>query len=149
MPVFELEESEWAGPIEDDTVFEAEVISVKQVVAPFKDKETGADIHQMEWKFTVVEEGSKWDGTPLYGKTGVKFNTHPDCKFKNWVVAVLAAEIDKGFRLDTDTLPGNRCRIVVSAEPYVDKKGEEKVANRVKDVMPSRDADMPGGEEVF
>ena len=139
MATFELEESDFAGIIEEDSILEAEVVSVEKKKMPFQDKETGADVFNMEWKFLVDEPDSPHDGANIWGKTSIKFNTHPDCKLKNWSQEVLAAEFDPKFVLDTDMIVGEKCRIVVGIERWNDKKTDEpREKNVVKDVIRSR-----------
>lgn len=62
-----------------------------------------------------------------------------NCKLANWSREILAAELPVGYRLDTDMLVSQRCRIVVGLREY-QKDGETKQTNFVKDVMRSRDA---------
>lgn len=148
MPSYELEESNYAGPIEKDEVFEAEVTRIKEVKEPYQDKQTGADVYKVEFQFVIQDEGPH-DGSTLYGKTGTKFNTHPDCKLRNWSAAILNSELPTGYVLDTDTLIGQRCRVIIGAREYQDKKtGEDKIYNFVDDVMPARDA-IPAGDDTF
>lgn len=145
MAVFELEESDYAGPMEEDSIFNAEVVSVRAVVAPFKDKETGEDVHQVEFKFVIEDEGA-WDGQNIFGYTSTKFNTHPDCKLRNWSQEILATELPAGYRLDTDLLVGNGCRLVIGARER-EKNGETRIVNFVKDVI--RPQDAMGDEAPF
>lgn len=48
MPVFILEESNYAGPIPEDEILTAKVVAVKQVVKPFKDDD-GKDVVKVEF----------------------------------------------------------------------------------------------------
>lgn len=142
MPSFELEESDYAGPIEDDTIWPAEVIEVKIAEKKYredKDDSNSPFVKKVEFKFAVEQEGSPWDGTNVWGETPTRFNTHPDCKLKNWAQEILATEFPPGFKLDTDVLKGNKCRIVVGQREY-EKDGETKKHNYVKDVLRSREA---------
>jgi hypothetical protein len=78
MPILTMEESNYAGPIPEDTVLPAKVTAVTQRKKPFKD-ESGNDIWRMEFSFTVEDPSSDYDGTRLWGDTSTLFNNHPDC----------------------------------------------------------------------
>lgn len=140
MPTFELEETNFAGFIDDDSIYEANVISVRVAEKPFKDDE-GNVVKKVEFKFALLDPDGPHDGDNLWGETPVRFNTHPDCKLRNWSQAILATELPVGYVLDTDILVGNTCRVVVGWKEYPDKDnpGKNKERNWVKDVMPSRE----------
>jgi hypothetical protein len=147
MATFELEESDFAGYIDDGEIKSATVASVKVVEKPYVDDETGQKVKKVEFKF-VINSDDAFDTQNLWGETGVRFNTHPDCKLRNWSSAILGTELASGFRLDTDHLVGNKCRIAVELYEYEDKKSapnpdgsyKMKQRNRVSDVLPSREA---------
>lgn len=149
MPTFELEESDYAGPMDDDSIFGAEVISVKLAEKPYhedKDDPTSPKVKKIEFKFVIQHPDSPFDGTNVWGETGTRFNSHPDCKLKNWAQEIMATEFPIGYSLNTDVLIGGHCRVIVGRREY-QKNGEDKVANFVKDVLRSRDA--MGDEEPF
>ncbi len=146
MPVFTLEESEYAGLIPEDKVFPAEVAAITKMVA-FKDRDTGDDVYKIEFKFKIESLDSPWDGLTLKGKTGTKFNTHPDCRLRNWIQEILGTELPAGFSFDTEDLLGTKCRIIIGVNRWKDKNnGEDKESNFVKDVLRSEDS---SGESPF
>lgn len=145
MATFELEESDFAGYIPDGTIKEARVVGVKVAKKPFTDDE-GKDVHKVEFKFAVSDPDGIFDGQNLWGETGTKFNTHPDCKLRNWSSAILGTELPVGYTLDTDLLIGHDCRISIELYEYEDKKAgvdpttgnkPMKQRNRVVDVFPT------------
>lgn len=79
MPSFELEESEYHGPIPEDSVFGAEVVSVRIVEKPYYEDDGVTKVRKVEFKFVIRESGVDWDGDDIWGETPVKFNSHPDC----------------------------------------------------------------------
>lgn len=138
MPTYELEESDFAGYIDDDTIFEANLVGVRQVEKPFTDDD-GNKVNKVEFKFTLIDPDGNFDGTPQWGETPTRFNSHPDCRLRNWASAILGTELPIGYRLDTDVLLGNTCRVVIGLREY-EKDGATKKRNSVKDVIPSREA---------
>jgi hypothetical protein len=138
MATFEMEESSFSGYMDDDTIVTAVVSAVKIQEKPYVDDD-GTKVKKVVFKFAVDEPDNDHDGQTVYGETPMRFNNHPDCKLANWSREILAAELPVGYRLDTDMLVGQRCRIVVGLREY-QKDGETKQTNFVKDVMRSRDA---------
>jgi hypothetical protein len=65
---------------------------------------------------------------------------------KNWAQEILATEFPVGYRLDTDVLLAQKCRVVIGTREY-EKNGEQRIRSYVKDVMRSRSA--MGDEEPF
>lgn len=151
MPTFEMEESSFAGYMPDDHIVTAVVSSVKVETKKYTDDD-GQAVKKVVFKFAVDEPGSDWDGQTVYGETPVRFNNHPDCKLANWTREILASELPVGYRLDTDVLVSQRCRIVVGLRSY-EKDGETKQINFIKDVMRTREAFASAGagpvEEPF
>ena len=144
MPSFELEESEYAGPIPEDTVLAAELVACKIVEKNYLDDD-GNKVRKVEFKFVIQEEGSPWEGENIWGETPTRFNTHPDCKLKNWAAAIAATEFPAGYRLDTDVLIGMKCRVVTGSRTY-EKDGETKTHHFVNTVLPAR---APAGASSF
>lgn len=138
MPTFELEESTFAGYLPEDDVKPAEVVAARLVEKPYKDDE-GNLVKKVEFKFSIIDRDGTHDGTNVWGETPPRFNTHPDCKLRNWASAMLGSELPVGYRLDTDLLVGKECRIVLGLKEY-EKDGQQKQRNFVKDVIPSADA---------
>ena len=132
----ELEESDFSGYIDDDEIFPATLVEVKLVEKPFVDDKTGEKVKKISFKFRLDAEGDPHDGDFKWGETGTRFNTHPDCRLKNWAEAILGRELVKGYQLDTDDLLDQKCRVVIGRREY-DKDGQTKIHNSVKDLMPS------------
>jgi len=133
MPILVLEESNYAGPIPEDSILPARVTGVKQITKKFKDDD-GNDIHRMEFSFVVEDPDGVYDGQRLWGDTPITFNTHPECRLRAWAQELFGTELPKGFVLDTDDLKDKRCRVVVALKIY-QKEGEEKTRNFVKDLI--------------
>lgn len=138
MPILEVEESNYVGPIPDDEVLIAEVTGVKATVKPFKDDQ-GNDIERMEFAFVVADETSQFHNTRVWGDTSRTFSNNPNCKLWCWSQAILGQELGVGDQLDTDDLVGEMCRIVVKQRVQKGKDGaEDKIRNYVSDVLPLR-----------
>lgn len=139
MPVYEVREAaESDGPIEEDTILTAEVTAVYEQEKT--NKTTEEKYKRLQWKFTVNDPESAFDGRNLYGDTGVDFVAHVGCKPWNWSQEIMATDLPKGYNVDTEVLVGMECRIQVGARDYKDKQtGDDRVYNFVKDVMRSRD----------
>lgn len=136
---FELEESNFKGYIPDGEILPARVIGVENKKQRFQDKETGEDVYKVEFKFEITDEDSPFDAVKVYGRTGTRFNNHPGCKLFSWAQGILGMELVAGYRLDTDDLLDQDCRVIVKLDEYNDKTtGVAKQRNEVVDVMPSR-----------
>lgn len=161
MATFELEESDFAGYMDDGSIWPAKVISVKVVDKPYFEDDGVTKVRKVEFKFEISDTVTgQFDGVPVWGETPTKFNTHPECKLRNWASAILGTDLPVGYRLETDVLQGNECRINVELYEYEDKKGPKdpttgkgftKQRNRVLDIMPSAMAmaNYDASEEPF
>lgn len=138
MPTFELEESEYVGPIPEDMEFEADVLSVKLVEEKYNDEKTGKPVKKVEFVFVLDELDSPYDGKEIKGKTTTRFNDHPDCRLRHWAEAILATELPAKYVLDTDILIGNKCRVRIGAREWETQEGEKRVYNFAKDVLRSQ-----------
>lgn len=145
MPTFELEESNYNGPIPEDTKLHAEVVSV--ATRKKKNGQTGEEYERVNFKFVVADPDSPWHEQTLYGDTPTTFNTHPDCRLRNWSQEIMGVEeLPAKFRLDTDVLEGLDCYVIVGAREY-EKDGEKKTANWVKDVQRTNSSSTAGPDE--
>lgn len=143
MPVYELEESNYAGPIPDGTKVHAEVVSISTKTR--KNRE-GEEYSRLLFKFVIQDPDSGWDTQNVYGETSTLFTTNPDCKLRNWAQEIMGVdELPAKFRLDTDVLVGLDCYVVVGSRDY-EKDGEQKTANFIKDVQ--RTGNGSGGGSV-
>jgi hypothetical protein len=133
MPVFTLEESNYAGPIPDDEILPARVTGVSTRKKPFKDDD-GNDIFRVEFAFVIETPGEAWDGQRIWGDTSTIFTNNPNCKLYAWSQELLGDELPPGYVLDTDNLIGAMGRIVVGRKEY-EKDGKDQVRNYVKDVI--------------
>lgn len=146
MPSFDLEESDFHGVIPADTIFEAEFVGCRFVEKNYYEDDGQTKVRKTEFTFVIRQQGVAWEGDTIKGETGTRFNTHPDCKLKNWLQALAGGEeFPAGYRVDTDVLLGNRCRIVVGHRTY-EKDGQQKDYNFVSDLMPAR---QPAGASQF
>ena len=152
MPVITVEESNYLGPIPEDSVLAARIVGIKQNKKPFQN-EDGSDVWRMEFSFVIEDPDSPFDGTRIWGDTPTTFNSHPDCKLRAWAQEILGGiEMDPGYTLDTDSLIGMHCRVAVALKRYK-KDGEDKEHNFVRDVMRARESHVYAGvdhdEEPF
>jgi hypothetical protein len=76
--VFELEESDFAGYIEDGEVYRATVRNVRVREGKFVDDRTGEKPNRVEFVFKLISD-DEHDGQDVWGDTSTKFNTHPNC----------------------------------------------------------------------
>lgn len=130
------EGSGWT-PIPDNTFLEARLLSIQTVKKPYKNKETGEDVHRVEWSFEVTEEGP-YKGRKVKGETSTNFVKHPDCRMFMWVQSLFGRELPDSFEFDTETLVGTECRVHMECKQGAekrDKPGEFWINNRVKDVL--------------
>lgn len=135
--------------IPEDTILEAEVGKVQTVTTKMLDEQTGEPVKQVEFTFLIKDE--PYVSRKAWGRTSTKFTTHENCKLRAWVTEIMAVDnLPTGFRLDTDALVGQRCRIVMEVNSWEDKKtGQTKSNNRVKEVIRSRSAGTSFNEEPF
>lgn len=143
---FELEESDFVGFIEDGRVLEATVVAIRSKEANFIDETTGEKAKRVEFKFLISDPDGVFDGQNIWGETPNKFNSHPECKLRQWTEAILGRDLPVGYMLDTDSLIGQDCRIGVKYREFPDKKatvdpstGElpKKGRNDVANVFPT------------
>lgn len=153
MPELEMKEAPSnMEPIEDDSVFDAEIISIAERERETKD---GEKYKQLNWRFVIVDD-EVYDGKNVWGDTSLAFHDLPECKLRNWAMAILGGDIPIGWKGNTDEFVGTRVRIAVGAREY-EKDGVEKVYNFVREVLPDRVPGAPAkaaseddyGEEPF
>lgn len=132
--IFELEESEFSGYIDDGTRYAATVASIKKREKPFKD-DAGQPIVRVEFHFKLIADDGH-DGQDIWGDTSTRFNSHPECRLKQWSEALLGMRLTPHFRLDTDMLLDRHCFVVVGKKSW-EKDGETKYRNFVRDVQPT------------
>jgi hypothetical protein len=133
MPVFTLEESNFAGPIDEDEILAARLVGVKMVKKPFKDDD-GNEIHRVEFAFVIETPGGPFDGQKIWGDTSTVFSNNPNCRLYAWAQEILGIELPVGYDLDTEVLVSHDCRVVVGRREY-QKDGKDQVRNFVKDVV--------------
>lgn len=136
---FTLEESNFAGYIDDDEIMLGMCVGVAVKEKPFKDDD-GNPVKRVEFKFTLQDPGGPHDGNNLWGDTPVRFNTHPDCRLRNWSQALLGQELPAGFNLDLDMLLNQEARLVIGYKEYKKNDGSEGKRNFVKDLIPTKEA---------
>jgi hypothetical protein len=132
--IFELEESEFAGYIDDGARYAATVAGIKKREKPFKD-DNGQAIIRVEFHFKLIADDGH-DGQDIWGDTSTRFNSHPECRLKQWSEAILGMHLAPHFRLDTDMLLDRHCFVVIGKKEW-QKDGELKVRNFVRDVQPT------------
>jgi hypothetical protein len=146
MPVFILEESNFAGPIDDDEILPARVVGIKERIKPFKDDD-GNEIKRVEFAFVIETPEGSHDGQKLWGDTSTVFSNNPNCKLFAWSQEILGQELPGGYALDTDTLVGQNCRVIVGLRKY-EKDGKEQTRNFVKDVVRPAGSNLGSADNV-
>lgn len=136
---FTLEESSFAGYIDDDEIMLGQCVGVTVKTKPFKDDD-GNPVKKVEFKFTLQDPGGPHDGSNLWGETGLRFNTHPDCRLRNWTQALLGQDLPAGFNLDLDMLLNQEARLVIGYKEYKKNDGTDGKRNFVKDLLPTKAA---------
>lgn len=138
MPTFELtapaggDKTEYSI-IPDGEILNAELVKIEEQVKPWKDSD-GKDIVRLN--FTFLIKGGEYEGRKVWGDTSTSFVNHPDCRLRCWAQELIGQELPEGFRLNTDALVGERCRVVVGVREWTDKNTQEqKQKNYVRDVM--------------
>lgn len=120
-------------PLENDSVYEAEIIDLEERQRETKD---GRKYDQLNWRFVIVDD-EVFEGKNIYADIPPAFNRHPDNKFHAWVLAIEGVEeLPVGYVVNTDKYKGSQVRVRIGRRDY-QKDGEDKVYNFVKDVMPS------------
>lgn len=135
--IFKLEESEFSGYLPDDDIQRVRVLTVKVAEKPYKDDD-GNNVKKVEFK-TVVTSGDH-AGSYIWGETPTRFNTHSECKLRNWAQSILGQELPAGYVLDTDVLEGTEVRAIIGYKEYVKNDGTPGKRNFIKDLMPTREA---------
>ncbi len=146
MPVLRAQEPASAGEdggerkfplLPEDSLHEAVVNSIKEQETKLKNDD-GTPVVRMSFGFTVT--AGDYQGSKIWGETGVKLATHPDCKLRNWLQELLGQPIAADMVIDTDDFIGNNCRILVGHRSWTDKETNElRTRHFVKDVLRSRD----------
>jgi hypothetical protein len=75
--ILQLEESDFAGFIDDGQPYGAQVVGVRLREKPYKD-DAGNAVKKIEFHFKLVSDDGH-DGQDIWGETSTKFNTHPSC----------------------------------------------------------------------
>lgn len=135
---WDLEDSDFAGYIDDGEVYDAQVVNARKIKKGFTDRETGEPVWKTVWRFKIISDDAH-DGQDIYGETGVKLTAHPNCTLYNWVESVLGMNLPKGYHLKAGVLQDRRCRVEIGKRDYV-KDGQEKSHNFVRGVIPTREA---------
>lgn len=148
--VLELEESDFAGYIAEDTPYRAQIVAIHTNVKPFLDDD-GQAIKRIEFSFQI-ESDDAHDGRILKGDTSMKFTRNDNCKLYNWTEMILGIKLPPQFTFRSSLLLDKSVRIIVGLKEYekVDKvtgRTEDKQYNYVKDLMPTTAAmaAMAGG----
>lgn len=135
--VFELEESDFAGFIDDGEIYLAQVVNIRLVDKPYTDDD-GNKVKRVEFKFRLIADDAH-DGADMWGDTSTKFVKNPGCRLFTWAEALLGQQLPARYRLDTDILLDRQCRVVVGKKEW-EKDGQARQRNYVRDVMPTREA---------
>ncbi len=149
MPEYILpDDEEEVELIPDGAILAAELIEVKEKIdEKFRDRDTDEPVVQLLFKFAITDEGP-YLGNYLFGKVRVFWGNKVSKQLKQWASDILNQPLPGKWKLNTDVLHGQHCRIVIGVESWPDKKDENPDPtqrrmfhkNVVTDVMPTRDA---------
>lgn len=133
------DDQEVRTPIPDKSIFEAEVVQIKEEDTQWEDKfNPGEKTKQFVFIFKVLDEG-QFNDRWVWGNCSTWFSDSSTCKLRQWIQAILDVDIlPQGFIVDTDDLVGQQARIIVKAAPK--KDDSSKMVNWVQEVRPSRNA---------
>jgi hypothetical protein len=144
--IFELEESDFSGYIDEGEVYNAQITNVRLREKPFKDERTGQPVKRVEFAFKLSADDGH-DGQDIWGDTSTRFNDHPDCRLRAWSEAILGMHLPPHFKLDTDTLIDRRCRVIIGKKEW-EKDGETRTRNFVREVHPTREAALALADSI-
>ena len=136
--ILELEDSDFAGFIDDGAQYPAKVVNVRLLDKNYVDERTGEPVKKVGFTFRLTSDDAH-DGQEVRGETSTRFNSHPGCKLKTWSEALLGHRLPPGYRLDTDDLVGLSCRVLITKTTKT-INGEEKTWNGVSQVLPTGEA---------
>lgn len=134
-----MEDSDFAGYIDDGSVYIAEVMSCGPKVQPWKNDD-GSEQKRVEFKFRLISDDT-FNGQDLWGSTPHNLTNNEKCKLKQWAEAILGQRLPRGCELRYGDLVHKRCRVVVERTDKIDRTtGEMKTRNKVRDVFATKEA---------
>lgn len=116
----------------ENEVVMARLLDVEE--GEWTDQKTGELVLNYRWKFIMENVGPDFDGQEISGMTSRNYTAHPNCKAYLWVTQLLGTVPDTEVGLDTDTLQGKPCRLLIGHRK--DQVG--RVWMKVKEVLPPR-----------
>lgn len=126
--VFELEESDFAGYIEDGEVYRATVRNVRIKEGRFVDERTNEKPNRVEFVFKLISD-DEHDGQDLWGDTSTKFNTHPNCVAEDTEIVPIGHLIAatrgcyQGRAVRLDTRKGDESLYITPRHPVLTARG--------------------------
>jgi hypothetical protein len=121
MPIITMEEYEEFPvlPAESIVFLKVDSLEVKDVTG------NKGSWQKLEFAFKLLGIQATGDGSPIenydalitrriFGSVPFRFNDSPENRLKQWVEAILAMELSKGFELDTDLLVDRKVRGITS-----------------------------------
>ncbi len=122
-----------SGPIPDDTMLNATLLSTNVKMKQYRDEP--APVERLVWKFRI--EDPPFFDKYIWGETGVKLVSHPNCKLYTWAKAMMGIDLPVGYQFEEEDLWRRPCRVLVSAREGKNKRGEDTTFNQVEEVLPA------------
>jgi len=136
--------------IPDGLMLIAEVVSVEEKPAPWKDDD-GNEIRRVNFRFRIIQDG-EWQGRSIWGDTPTTFSNNPECKLRAWSQEIFGVDqLPPGFDLDTDELVGLECQIAVGNRVVRKGTPEQATKDYAADVFraPARSNAGTTASEIF
>lgn len=113
---FEMQDVDDAPEFVDGQEFFAVCREIKGIQRPsFDDKSVMEDA--IQWKFEILDPDGSHDKTWVWGRTSQVFSSSRKCKLRNWAIALLGQDLPSGYKLDTDDLLDQECKVVLQVKP--------------------------------
>jgi hypothetical protein len=110
----------------DDAVSSVGRVAVVTAIR-FREEPSGKEV-----EFVFKLDSADDHGDLVCGDTSTRFDDHPNCRLRKWVEAILGVQLSTGDEIDSDSLIGRRCRVVIGEPEW--KDNEIRIGNRVRSV---------------
>lgn len=110
--------------------------------------DAGNKKNEVSFKFKVVE--GEYEGRVLFGRTPTTFTSHPDCKLRAWVLAILGVDdLPVGFTFDTDSLIGGFALVEVGHYQKTNADGTKSPRENAKTLLTVASDDSLMADNLF
>lgn len=121
--------------IPEDTIVRAKLLEIKDKTIEWVDKQTkekrSATLAQFWWQVTEGEYRDR----KVRLECDARITNHPNNRFRQVAESLLGRELPAGIEIDDEDLVGLSADISIAHETY-EKNGEQRVAEKVDEVMP-------------